>query len=170
MPEIIFSMNGIPSTVSQGTTLLEAARSREIEVATLFSGTRGGAALHVWTYSDRVQRSRRVILELHWSEYPERAATGDILGRCELTEHIAEYRIQKAWMPSGFRPNLIDDRHPLIGIDVGKCIGCGRCEQACREIAICDVLAMVGPAPAPPSPPPSIRTLTLAAGSPARCA
>ena len=171
MPEIIFSMNGIPSTVSQGTTLLEAARSREIEVPTLCydprltpSGkcrlcvvevdgwgrllpacvTPVEAGMHVWTDSDRVQRSRRVILELHWSEYPERAATGDILGRCELTEHIAEYRIEKAWMPSGFRPNRIDDRHPLIGIDVGKCIGCGRCEQACREIAICDVLAMVG--------------------------
>lgn len=175
MPEIVFSMNGMPASVSPGVTLLEAARSRGIKVPTLCyhpwlrpSGkcrlcvvevdgwgrllpacvTPVEAGMQVWTDSDRVQRSRRLILELHWSEYPEGAATGDVLGRCELTEHVAEYRIEKAWMPSGFRPNRIDDRHPLIGIDVTKCIGCGRCEQACREIAICDVLAMVGRGPA----------------------
>jgi len=171
MPGITFSMNGMPTTVSQGTTLLEAARSRGIEVPTLCydprltpSGkcrlcvvevegwgrllpacvTPGEAGMHVWTDSERVHRSRRVILELHWSEYPEEAQAGDVLGRCELTTLTETYRIARAWTPSGLRPRGRDHRHPLIGIDLGKCIGCGRCEQACREIAVCDVLAMVG--------------------------
>jgi formate dehydrogenase alpha subunit len=171
MTEVTFTLNGTPITVPQGTTLLEAASSRGITLPTLCYHphlTPAGkcrlcvieverwprlspacvtpveAGMRVWTDSDRVQRSRRVILELHWSEYPERAATGDVLGRCELTALAEEYLIQRAWTATGHRPAHVDDRHPLIGIDLGKCIGCGRCEQACREIAVCDVLAMVG--------------------------
>jgi len=171
MTEVTFTLNGTPITVPQGTTLLEAASSRGITLPTLCYHphlTPAGkcrlcvieverwprlspacvtpveAGMRVWTDSDRVQRSRRVILELHWSEYPERAATGDVLGRCELTALAEEYLIQRAWTATGHRPAHVDDRHPLIGIDVAKCIGCGRCEQACREIAVCDVLAMVG--------------------------
>ncbi|MFN3477483.1 MAG: 2Fe-2S iron-sulfur cluster-binding protein, partial [Candidatus Methylomirabilales bacterium] len=100
--------------------------------------------MRVWTESERVKRARRVILELHWSEFPEEAPRGDVLGRCELHALLETYRIERVWTPSGLRPNQLDDRHPLIGIDLSKCIGCGRCEEACREIAICDVLAMVG--------------------------
>jgi formate dehydrogenase alpha subunit len=171
MAETSFSMNGMPMTVSQGTTLLEAARFHGIAVPTLCydprlspSGkcrlcvvevdgwgrllpscvTPAEVGMRVWTDSERVRRSRRVILELHWSEYPEETQAGDVLGRCELTALAEMYRIARAWPPSGLRLRGRDERHPLIGIDLGKCIGCGRCEQACREIAVCDVLAMVG--------------------------
>ncbi len=171
MTERTFTLNGIPNTVPEGTTLLEACRSRGIHVPTLCyhphltpSGkcrlcvvevegwprllpscvTPVEMGMHVWTDNARVQTSRRVILELHWSEYPHDAPKGDVLGRCELSDLVERHRIERVWAPSGLRPDRIDDRHSLISVDLSKCIGCGRCEQACREIAICDVLAMVG--------------------------
>ncbi len=171
MTETTFTLDGTPITVPHRTTLLQAASSRGIFVPTLCyhphltpSGkcrlcvvevegwprllpacvTPGELGMRVWTDNARVQTSRRVILELHWSEYPEAAARGDVLGRCELSDLAEQHRIERVWRPSGLRPDRIDNRHPLISIDLAKCIGCGRCEQACREIAICDVLAMVG--------------------------
>jgi len=171
MSEVRFTLDERPITVPDGTTLLQAARSRGIAVPTLCyhpdltpSGkcrlcvvevegwprlvpacvTPAAAAMHVRTGTDRVHTSRRVILELHWAEYPEEAPRGDVLGRCELSDLVEQHRIERVRTPTGLRPDRIDHRHPLISIDLAKCIGCGRCEQACREIAVCDVLAMVG--------------------------
>jgi len=171
MNAITFTLDGAPLTVPQGTTLLEAARARGIQVPTLCHHSRltpsgkcrlcvvevegwwtlppacvipAQAGMRVQTGSERVRRARRVILELHWAEYPEGAPPGDALGRCELADLVAAHRIEREWAPTGLRPDRTDDRHPLIRLDLGKCIGCGRCEQACREIAVCDVLAMVG--------------------------
>ncbi len=171
MAEIACTLDGASITVPEGTTLLEAARSRGIRVPTLCTHPRltpsgkcrlcvvevegrrpllpscvipAEEGMRVWTESERVRRARRVILELHWAEYPGDAPRGDALGRCELTDLIEENRIERVWTQSGLRPERMDDRHPLVQIDLAKCIGCGRCEQACREIAVCDVLAMVG--------------------------
>jgi formate dehydrogenase alpha subunit len=171
MTGVSFTLDGTPMTVPHGTTLLEAAASRGIAVPTLcyhpslvpagkcrlcvveVEGqlrlppscvTLAEAGMRVRTNSERVTGTRRVILELHWAEYPDERPRGDVLGRCELTDHVAAHRIERVWTPSGLRSSQVDHRHPLIGIDLAKCIGCGRCEQACREIAVCDVLAMVG--------------------------
>jgi predicted molibdopterin-dependent oxidoreductase YjgC len=171
MTELRFTLDGYPITVPEGTTLLQAARSRGIAIPTLCyhpdlspSGkcrlcvvevdgwprlapacvTPAEKLMNVRTGTERVHLSRRVILELHWSEYPEEAPRGDVLGRCELHDLVEQRGIERGWRPSGLRLDRIDRRHPLISIDLAKCIGCGRCEQACREIAVCDVLAMVG--------------------------
>lgn len=171
MNAVTFTLDGASVTVPQGITLLEAARGRGIAVPTLCHHPRltpsgkcrlcvvevdGWRTLppacvlpveegmRVQSASERVRRARRVILELHWSEYPEGVSRGDPFGRCELTDLVTAHGIARAWLGSGRRPNRVDDRHPLIRLDLGKCIGCGRCEQACREIAVCDVLAMVG--------------------------
>lgn len=171
MPEITFTLDGTAITVPSGISLLQAASAHGIHLPTLCYSSRltplgkcrlcvveveGWGRLlpacvtpveegmRVFTGSERVQRARRVILTLHRSEFPEEAPKGDVLGRCELHALLETYRIERVWTPSGLRPNQLDDRHPLIGIDLRKCIGCGRCEQACREIALCDVLAMVG--------------------------
>jgi formate dehydrogenase alpha subunit len=169
--EVTFTLDGTAVTVPRGTTLLEAARGRGVAIPTLCHHPRltppgkcrlcvveveGWRALppacvlpaqegmQVQSASERVRRTRRVLLELHWSEYPEGVRSGDPLGRCELTDLVTAHGITRAWSPSGRRSSRVDDRHPLIRLDLGKCIGCGRCEQACREIAVCDVLAMVG--------------------------
>jgi formate dehydrogenase alpha subunit len=171
MTSVTFTLDGASVAVPHGITLLEAARGRGVVVPTLCYHPRLAPSgkcrlcvvevdgwrtlppacvltveegMRVQSASERVRRARRVILELHWSEYPEGARRGDALGRCELTDLVTAHGIARAWPGSGRRPSRVDDRHPFIRLDYGKCIGCGRCEQACREIAICDVLAMVG--------------------------
>jgi len=88
----------------------------------------------VRTNSERVQKARRVTLELLLSSHPMDCMTCEISGRCELEKVAYELGVPSSSF-QGERVNYpIDTSNPFIIRDYNKCILCGRCVAACAEI------------------------------------
>jgi formate dehydrogenase major subunit len=85
----------------------------------------------VHTRSPTVEAQRRVLLRLWASEYPAEA----VARHPDKPFHRAlrEYGLEDA--PRGeHRPELRDDSHPYIHVDMSQCIHCYRCVRICDEV------------------------------------
>jgi predicted molibdopterin-dependent oxidoreductase YjgC len=87
------------------------------------------AGMQVLTRSERVERSRRTLLEML-------AASVDLSETPDVLDMLAEYRANPQRFPeAGSRqPALIDD-NPMYVRDYAKCILCWRCVQVCADDA-----------------------------------
>ncbi len=139
-----------------GTTILEAARAHGIDIPTIcvheatkpnavcrtcvveVEGMRVLAAscvaqvsegMVVHTRSERVERSRRTILEMM-------AASLDLSEAPEIQEMMTDYQVDPAKFPDAAKrnPPVLDD-NPTYIRDYEKCILCWRCVQVCAEDA-----------------------------------
>jgi len=159
--QISLSIDGRTVTVPEGTTVLKAAETAEIEIPRLcyFEGlppsgscrlclvelegqgrlavsctqrVKEGMAVH--TRSDRVDEARKFVLELIWSTHPGDCTTCEKSGACDLQKYTYDYDVDKRRYPLHVPdgfPSVYDD--PLIERDLSLCILCGRCIRACRE-------------------------------------
>ncbi len=142
--------------VAPGTTILEAARSIGIDIPTLcvheattpnalcrtcvveVEGMRVLAAscvtqanegMQVYTHSERVERSRRTILEML-------AASTDLSESPEIQTMLEDYRVNKSRFPDTvMRKQSVLDDNPMYIRDYEKCILCWRCVQVCAQDA-----------------------------------
>lgn len=141
-------------SVPRGTTILKAAENIGIEIPTIcyhgsctanglcricvvevegartlipscIAEVREGIVVH--TQTERVQRSRRVILEML-------ASTLDLSEAPEILEYMQEYQVNVARYPDAIprQPEIIDDNSMYIR-DYAKCILCWRCVQVCAD-------------------------------------
>ncbi len=167
--EIEITINGSPVTVSEGTTILEAAREKGIDIPTLCHHQKlepiGGcrlcvvdvagartlvAACHtpvtagmvIKTHSDRVLATRRVIVELLLSSHPDSCLVCDKASQCELRWIAADLEVGLPRFKTRKRYYPVEDASPYIIRDLSKCVLCYRCIRACREIAGQDIFAM----------------------------
>ncbi len=53
---------------------------------------------------------------------------------CKLRAHGCAYHCDPAAIRGGKNPRRIDDRHPEILQDTGKCVKCGVCVKICKEV------------------------------------
>ena len=53
------------------------------------------------------------------------------VSKCTYRELCVEYKVKVNQAPNRLKYR-IDDSHPFISIDANKCVGCTRCERACR--------------------------------------
>lgn len=142
--------------VAPGTTILEAARLLGIEIPTIcvheatkanalcrtcvveVEGMRVLAAscvaqvsdgMVVHTRSERVERSRRTILEML-------AASVDLSEAPAIQGMLNDYHVDPARFPNAARrtPPILDD-NPMYIRDYEKCVLCWRCVQVCAEDA-----------------------------------
>jgi len=138
-------IDGRAVEVESGTTLWDSARAAGIEIPTLchdpdlrpvgvcricaveVEGERVLAAscvrpaedgMVVRTRTERVQSSRRVLLELLESD--------------------------KAALPRAGEPDPLDESSPVISVDHQACILCDRCIRACDEVQVNDVIGRTG--------------------------
>jgi NADP-reducing hydrogenase subunit HndD len=154
--EFTITIDGKQVVVEEGTTLLQAARSAGIEIPVIcyheattsnavcrtcmveVEGWRVLAAscvaqvspgMVVHTRSERVERSRRTILELLNSAV-------DLSEAPEIQRMLAESQADPERFPGADsrRPPLIDD-NPMYLRDYAKCVLCWRCVQVCAEDA-----------------------------------
>jgi NADH dehydrogenase/NADH:ubiquinone oxidoreductase subunit G len=142
--------------VPEGTTLLEAARQIgenvpticyhehctanglcrlcvvEVEGARVLApacATAAAEGQRVSTRSERVQRSRRVILEML-------ASTVDLSEAPEIQDFIGEYRADMDRFPGAERRELpLLDDNPMFIRDYSQCVLCWRCVQVCADDA-----------------------------------
>jgi formate dehydrogenase major subunit len=153
-----FTIDGQVHEVAEGTTVLQAARRAQVDIPALCSDPRlapSGAcrvcvvAVHgrprpeaacttpvhdgmvVETCTPQIERLRRTLLELMAHDYPADAVTAS--PDEPFHRLLADYGLADA--PRG-RANatLVDRSHPLIHIDLSRCISCWRCVRICDEV------------------------------------
>ncbi len=158
--KVNLTINGVKVTASRGATILEVARENGIDIPTLcyvdglppigacricvveVEGSRTlvgschtpateGMAVH--THSDKVVKTRRILIELMLASHPDSCLVCDEANRCELRKMAAEldiglprFRVRKHYY-------TIEDDNPYIVRDMSKCILCRRCVSACQD-------------------------------------
>ncbi len=156
MEEVSLTIDGKTATVPIGSTILEAARSIGIEIPTIcfheactanglcrlcvveVEGARVLApaciaqvseGMKVQTRSDKVERSRRTILEMLDS-------TVDLSDSPQILDFIGDYSANRQRFPNTERREIpVMDDNPMYIRDYAKCVLCWRCVQVCAEDA-----------------------------------
>lgn len=153
-------INGIPVSVPEGTTILEAARSAHIEIPTLCylkdvskvgscrmcvveaTGARGLVAacvypvaegMEVRTNTDKCRQSRKMTLELILSKHKKKCLSCERNHSCELQRLSLGYSVDEDRFKGEDYVLPIDYSTPYIVRDNDKCINCMRCVAACRK-------------------------------------
>lgn len=168
---INLTINNIPVTVEEGTTILAAARKLNIRIPTLCYhedlciagncrvcvveqvGMRTLQAscavpvrenMQILTNSMKVRQARKNIIELLLSEHNADCTKCYKNGNCELQDLANEYRTGNQ-MYLDLVPEkhfTIDQSSPSIMKDDSKCIRCQRCVRTCAELQGVNALAV----------------------------
>ena len=154
-------INNRPVEVTEGTSILEAARKIDIRIPTLcflenheakgacrvcMVEVKGAKSLvssctmpvsegmQVLTNSKTVRNSRRFVVEMLLSEHNGDCKTCIRNDDCELKQLAAELGITDLRFEGEKAHRLIDDSTPALVRDSGKCIKCRRCVTICNEV------------------------------------
>ena len=170
--EVRVTIDGQAVSVPAASTVLEAASRLGISVPTLCYDPRlpiAGACrmciveeegaktlvpacaravregLRVSTTTPRVERARKVLLELLLADHPRpcEKARLDPDG-CELERHARTYRVGSGRFPASDGGTRPDPSNPAILFDPIACIDCYRCVRACDEVQVNDVIGIAG--------------------------
>ncbi len=165
------TINNIPVSVQEGTTILEAARQLNIRIPTLCYhedlcvagncrvcvveqvGARTLQAscavpvrdnMQILTNSLKVRQARKHIIELLLSEHNADCTKCFKNGKCELQDLANEYRTGDHVFLDliSERGHSIDMSSPSIMKDDSKCIRCQRCVRTCTELQAVSALAV----------------------------
>jgi NADH dehydrogenase/NADH:ubiquinone oxidoreductase subunit G len=156
MAEVNLTIDGVAVRAEAGTTILQAAVTAGIDIPTIcyheactanglcrmcvveVKGARllqpscivaAGEGMEVTTRNQRVERTRRTILEMLDSAV-------DLSQAPEIQAQMSDYAAQHERFPQAERRErpVIDD-NPMYVRDYAKCILCWRCVQVCAEDA-----------------------------------
>ncbi len=160
--QISLNIDGKEVQVPEGTTVLDAARQIGARIPTLchhpaltpWGGCRMCVVevdnapklvascvtpvrmgMNVVTSNERIVEARRTILEFMFAERNHYCMICAQSGDCELQSLAYEYQVDHLSVPplDDFYPT--DASHPDLVIDHNRCVLCGRCVRACRELA-----------------------------------
>ena len=156
-------INGIPVTVPEGTTILQAARQAHVEIPTLCflkdvnrmgscrmcvveaTGARGLVAacvypvaegMEVRTNTDKCRQSRKMTLELILSKHKKKCLSCERNHSCELQRLSLGYSVDEDRFKGEDFVLPLDCSTPYLIRDNDKCINCMRCVAACRKQGI----------------------------------
>jgi formate dehydrogenase major subunit len=165
------SIDGLNVEVPPGTTIWAAARQVGIDIPVLchhpnlnpvavcrvcaveVEGGRVLAAacirqvepgMKVRTTSDRVERSRRMLVELLMADHPTPCMRQQQLGTCELEGLATSYGIEQPRFAARPSTNGLDVSSPVIAVDHNACILCDRCIRACDDLQVNEVIGRNG--------------------------
>lgn len=91
--------------------------------------------LVVQTNTERLERYRRQILELIFTEHNHFCMFCEASGDCELQKLAYRYQMDNVRYPYTFPSLAVDSLSDYLVIDHNRCILCGRCIRACSELA-----------------------------------
>ena len=86
------------------------------------------------TDSPRVINARRTVVELMLAGHPDSCLVCDKGNRCQLRTLASDLEIGRVGFDATRSYHHFEDASPFIERDLTKCILCGRCIKACREI------------------------------------
>jgi predicted molibdopterin-dependent oxidoreductase YjgC len=158
---IDLKIDGLPVSVPDGTTILDAARFADIPIPTLchhpkltpYGGCRlcivevkginrpvtscttpVSAGMEVTTSSPAIEKLRKTVLELILSDHPNDCMVCEKAGDCTLQELAYFYGIRENRLEGERRVYTKKDSNPFIERDMEKCILCGKCVRVCEEV------------------------------------
>jgi formate dehydrogenase major subunit len=161
MKEITLTINGKQVKGKEGDTVLDICQANGIDLPTLchFKGlsdvgacrlcvveiererrpvpactypARDGLVIH--THNEKLEKYRRLILELLFTERNHLCAQCVSSGDCELQSLAYEYQMDNARYPYSWPALPVDSVNDYLVIDHNRCILCGRCIRTCDEI------------------------------------
>lgn len=168
---IKITINGKEYEVEDYLTILEAAKSVNIDIPTLCHHpdledkancrvcvtevegynnlqtacstiVKDGMVIH--THNKRVREARRTIVELILANHEETCTTCHSNGNCELQNLTESLNIKDNRYDNVLVKEEIMEGNPSIVRDMNKCIKCGRCIQACNDIQKVGALYNIG--------------------------
>ena len=159
MEMVNIKINGMPLSVPNGISILEAARYAGIEIPTLcflkdineigacricmveVKGARSlvtacvypvNEGMEVFTNTEKVRNSRKITLELILSTHDRKCLSCVRSGSCELQQLCKEFGVDDETRYEGANPHYeFDDSAAHMIRDNNKCILCRRCVAAC---------------------------------------
>ena len=158
---INLTIDGISVSVPEGTTILNAARSANIDIPTLcylkeinaigdcrmciveVEGRRGFVTscitkaeegMVVRTNTPSIIESRKMVLDLILSNHVKECLTCVRSGNCELQALAEKYNVTSIDYEGEKIHYEIDDKSPSIVRDQNKCVLCRRCVGACKNV------------------------------------
>jgi formate dehydrogenase major subunit len=162
MNEITLTINGREVKGEKGNTVLEVCQANGIDVPTLchLDGLSDVGAcrmcvveiekerrpvpactypardgLVIQTNTERLEKYRRQILELIFTEHNHFCMFCEASGDCELQKLAYRYQMDNVRYPYTFPSLAVDSLSDYLVIDHNRCILCGRCVRACSEVA-----------------------------------
>ncbi|MGN0813657.1 MAG: NADH-dependent [FeFe] hydrogenase, group A6 [Candidatus Coproplasma sp.] len=156
-------INGIPVSVPEGSTILQAAKLANIRIPTLCylkdvqcvgscrlclveaTGARGLVAACVYPVSEgmevrtntpKVRKSRKTTVELILSTHKKKCLSCVRSMNCELQKLALEYNAEEDRFGTDHDLKPIDDLSASVVRDNSKCIMCTRCVAACEKQTI----------------------------------
>jgi bidirectional [NiFe] hydrogenase diaphorase subunit len=111
--------------------LVEIAGSNKLFPACVLKVTEG---MEVRTNSERLQKYRRMIVELLLAERNHTCSVCVSNGHCELQKLAASLGIDHVRFLYRNKRFPVDITHRLFGIDHNRCILCTRCLRVCHEV------------------------------------
>lgn len=88
----------------------------------------------IQTKSEKISRLRSLALDLLLAGHPEDCSTCPKYGNCELQtliQYLGGASTRMKHRVKGFRPQ---EENPLLAHDMNRCILCGRCVRACKDL------------------------------------
>ena len=167
MSEITLTVNSKQIKGKEGDTVLDVCKANGIDIPTLchFEGiTDIGACrlciveiekerrpvpactypirngLVVQTHTEKLEKYRRLILELLFTERNHLCAYCVASGDCELQNLAYKYQMDNVRYAYAWPPLPVDTVNNYLVIDHNRCILCGRCIRTCDEITGAHVL------------------------------
>ena len=161
-------INGIPVSVPEGSTILQAAKLANVRIPTLCylkdvqcvgscrlcvveaTGARGLVAACVYPVSEgmevktntpKVRKSRKTTIELILSTHKKKCLSCVRSMNCELQKLALEYNAEEDKFGTDHDLKPIDDLSPSVVRDNSKCIMCTRCVAACEK----QTISAIGP-------------------------
>jgi formate dehydrogenase major subunit len=161
MSEITLTINGKQCKGKQGNTVLDVCVANGVELPTLchYKGLTDVAACRlclvevekerkpvpactypardgivVTTSNEKLEKYRRLVLELLFTERNHLCAYCVATGDCELQKLAYKYQMDNARYQYTWPNQITDSSNPFLVLDHNRCILCGRCIRTCDEI------------------------------------
>lgn len=161
MNEVKLSIDNIEVTVPQNFTILQAAEKAGVKIPTLchlqeltpcsacriclveVEGERSLATactypvapeMKIKTRTERVLKTRRLVMELILSDHPLDCMTCEKAGNCRLQDLAYEMGVTGSRLKGEQHHDPVDISNPFIIRDYNKCVLCERCIRICDEI------------------------------------
>lgn len=160
-PVKTLTINGQAVSGTEGESILEVARQNGIDIPTLCNleglsstgqcrlcmvevksanrmmlacVTKVEEGMEVETSSERIDKYRRMIIELLFAERNHICAVCVSNGHCDLQSMAQRLGVDHIRFPYLHPLFALDGSHPLYEVDHNRCILCGRCVRVCDEI------------------------------------